>query len=145
MGFLAFKQAKKEDEDAIALLTQAKEALAKYYEKNAVAMGPMQGFVQEPKFDVSKDQAPEADFSGKGSAKGQAKGILSILTMIIQDLGGEIRVSTKDEETAQLAFEKALAAAEKLTETLEEKVVMLEGENGGWLLESIIQQHFLFD
>jgi hypothetical protein len=123
----AFLAAKKEDEDAIALLTQAKEALSQYFVKNEVKLGPMQGLLQEPEFEVSKDQAPDATFSGKGVRKGESKGIISILTNLIEDLGGEIRVSTKDEASAQLAFEKALAAAEKLTEELQDKVVVLEG------------------
>ena len=42
--------------------------------------------LQEPVFKVSADQAPDASFSGKGSHKGESKGIVSILTMIIEDL-----------------------------------------------------------
>merc|ERR1712151_531323 len=63
----AFKHAKKEDEQTVELLKQAREALTSYSKKNGIDMGPIQGSVagvflnQEPKFEVSKDQAPEAN------------------------------------------------------------------------------------
>merc|ERR1712151_1154437 len=65
----AFLAAKKDDQDAIALLEAARDALSKYYKKNKIEMGPIQGsvkgaLVQKP-FDVSEDQAPDATFSHK--------------------------------------------------------------------------------
>merc|ERR1712124_156483 len=39
----AYLQAKKDDEDAKALLEKAKEAMAAYYRKNGIKMGPIQG------------------------------------------------------------------------------------------------------
>jgi len=124
-----FLQAKKDDQDAIKLLVEARKFLKDYYEKNKIPLGKVQGgsLVQQgPEFEVPEDQAPEADFSGKGSRKNQAKGIVSIMTMIIEDLNDEIKNGMTAEEKAQLAFEKQLAAAEKLQEDLEKKVVTLE-------------------
>merc|ERR1719163_2171095 len=90
----AFLQAKKDDEGAIALLEEAKEALAKFYKKQGVDMGEIQGSVkllqQEPAFERSEDDAPDATFSHKGSRKGQSKNILSLLSYIIEDLHDEI-------------------------------------------------------
>merc|ERR1719453_2311532 len=87
----AFLEAKSDDEGAIELLEKAKAALAAYYEKNKTELGPIQGSVkgallQEPVFQVSEDQAPDATFSHMGSRKGGAKGIVSIITMVIEDL-----------------------------------------------------------
>merc|ERR1719476_635537 len=48
------------------------------------------------------------------------------MTMIIQDLEAEVANEVKAEEEAQLAFEEALAAAEKVLEELEAKKVNLE-------------------
>jgi hypothetical protein len=125
-----FQTAKKDDEDAIALLTQAKDALSSFYANHSIAMGPIQGsvklFGQEPAFDVSKDQAPEAKFSDKGSHKGQSKGIVSILTMIIEDLEDEVKNGVKDEVSSQTEYEKAMATAKKLREELRAKKVNLE-------------------
>lgn len=123
----AFLQAKQEDTDAISLLTEAKDVLSAYYVKHNVTMGPIQGFLQQgPVFEVSEDQAPDATFSNKAHRKGESKGIISILTMLIEDLGGEIQVLQRDEESAQLAFEEALHAAETLKIELEAKKISLE-------------------
>merc|ERR1719160_637938 len=127
----AFKSAKKDDEDAIALLEQAIEALSAYYKKNKIDMGPVQGSVkllQEPEFGVSKWQAPDATFSDKGKRKNESKGIVSILTMLKEDLEDEIKNGIKDEATAQMEYEKQMEAAKKLLETLHEKKVNLESD-----------------
>merc|ERR1719379_907870 len=119
-----FKVTKKDDEDAIALLQKAVEVLGEYYEKAGVDMGPVQGsskLLQEPEFAISDDQAPEATFKEKGHRKNQSKGIISILTMLIEDLESEIKNGIKDEVAAQAEFEKNVDAAKKLIETLEEK------------------------
>jgi len=65
-------------------------------------------------------------FSGKGHRKGQAKGVLAIISDIIEDLQGEISLGKKQEEVAQLEHEKQVAAAHALIESLEEKKVNLE-------------------
>merc|ERR1719486_1463200 len=107
----AFKTAKKEDEDAIALLEDATKALAKFYKKNGVELGKIQGgrsgegFLQEePVFERSEDDAPDATFSDKGSRKMQSKNILSILAYITEDLYDEIEAGKKDEEKSQLEY-----------------------------------------
>jgi len=124
-----FLKAKKEDQDAIALLAQARDVLAAYYKNNSIELGPVQGVSlsqQGPEFQVSEDQAPDATFSGKGKRKSESKGIISLLTMIMEDLRDEIRNGMKFEEIAQLEFEKQLAAAEKLKAELEAKKVNLD-------------------
>merc|ERR1719253_2346066 len=88
-------------------------------------MGPVQGSVkllQEPVFKVSADQAPDASFSGKGSHKGESKGIVSILTMIIEDLDDEIKNGMKSEEEAQVEYEGMRDAGLALKEELSIKV-----------------------
>merc|ERR1719407_139446 len=81
----AFVEAKSDDVDAIELLEKAKEALTAYYEKHKIPLGEVQGSVkglslaQEPEFEVSMDQAPDATFKHKGNRKNESKGIISIL------------------------------------------------------------------
>jgi len=132
----AFLDAKKEDQDAIDLLMAARDALSEYYKKHGIEMGPVQGSVKglaftqdeplEPEFDVSADQAPDAVFSHKGKRKNESKDIISILTMIIEDLNDEIKNGMKAEETAQLEYEAQMKAAEKLRAELDAKRVSLE-------------------
>merc|ERR1719359_2809673 len=70
-----FLNAKSDDEAAIELLSAAKDALTKFYKKNKVEMGEIQGstqgaaLLQAPTFEVSEDQAPDASFSDKGNRK----------------------------------------------------------------------------
>eukprot|EP00746_Dinoflagellata_sp_MGD_P013076 gnl/MRDRNA2_/MRDRNA2_128122_c0_seq1.p1 gnl/MRDRNA2_/MRDRNA2_128122_c0~~gnl/MRDRNA2_/MRDRNA2_128122_c0_seq1.p1 ORF type:complete len:711 (-),score=215.78 gnl/MRDRNA2_/MRDRNA2_128122_c0_seq1:88-2220(-) len=116
-----FLAAKKDDEMAIKLLTKTVEVLSSYYKKEKIEMGPIQGsmkLLQEPEFSISKDQAPDATFSDKGKRKNESKGILSILTMIIEDLQAEIKNGIQNEISTQAEFEKQLAAAKKLVEDL---------------------------
>merc|ERR1719245_1917299 len=107
----AFHSAKDDDQAAIKLLEAARDALSKYYKKNKIEMGPIQGSVkllQKP-FDVYEEQAPDATFSHKGSRKNESKGVLQLMTMLIEDLQDEIKNETKDEETTQLNYESEMA------------------------------------
>merc|ERR1719375_2082336 len=124
-----FQQAKSDDEGAIALLEKTVEVLSAYYKKNKIEMGPIQGSVklmQEPEFEVSQWQAPDATFSDKGKRKNQSKGIIQILTMLKEDLEDEIKNGIKDEVASQAEFEKAVATAKALIADLTEKKTNLE-------------------
>jgi len=126
-----FKQKKKEDQDSIKLLKAAMKALEKYYKDNDLDMGEIQGSVkgmslrQDPEFEVSKYQAPEAEFSDAGSRKDMSKGIVSIMTYIIEDQTDEIKNAMSAEEKAQLQYEDAMSAAKKLKMDLFEKKMKL--------------------
>jgi chromosome segregation ATPase len=127
----AYLQAKQDDEDALKLLDKAREVFAKFYEKNGVKMGPIQGSVkllqEEPVFERSEDDAPDATFTSKGNNKNKSKGILSLFDYIIEDLHDELSNEKKSEAKSQSEFEEELDTAEKLVEDLEEKKVTLEG------------------
>merc|ERR1719414_2607088 len=128
----AFLDAKSEDQDAIGLLLQARQALSSYYSNHSIELGPIQGAVkglalaQQPDFDVSADLSPDTVFSGKGKRKNEAKGIVQVLTTIIEDLNDEIKNGMKAEEEAQLEYEGQMEAARKLREELVAKKVSLE-------------------
>merc|ERR1719240_2341770 len=129
----AFLQAKEDDENAIELLTQAIGHLSSYMDANAVDMGPLQsgrqagiGFIQtakEPEFAVSEDQAPEAAFAGKDDNKQESKGIVSILTMLKEDLQDEMTNGIKADEASEEAYQTAKAAGEKLVVQLTDKKI----------------------
>jgi len=128
-----FLKSKEDDQKVIKLLAKARAVLVKYYQKNDVDIGPIQAgakdlaFEQEdPEFAISEDQAPEAVFSNKGKRKNETKGIVSIMTMLIEDVADEIKNAMKAEEEAQLAYEEQMATAQKLKESLVTKKVNLE-------------------
>jgi len=73
-----------------------------------------------------KDVAPDATFSGKGSRNNQSKGIVSLLTQLMEDLNQGIKDQVRAEGQAQLDYEKAKAAAEKLLEDQNAEKVRLE-------------------
>jgi hypothetical protein len=126
----AYLEAKKDDEDAIALLEKAKAALRKYYKKSDIKLGPVQGSVkllqEDPEFAISEDQAPDATFSHKGSRKLESKDIVSLMTYIIEDLQDELAEEKEIEAKAQAEYEAEMAAAQKLVDDLTAKKVHLE-------------------
>jgi len=125
----AFLQAKKDDEAAVDVLTQAKEAMEAFYKKNGIEMGPSEGlrFLQEPEFARSEDDAPDASFTKKGSNKNASKNILSLMEYIIEDLNDEIANGKKTEATSLTEFVEEKTTAETLVSDLEAKVVTLKG------------------
>merc|ERR1719460_3167654 len=127
----AYLQAKKDDEDAKDLLEKAKEAFTKFYKEQGVKMGPIQGSVkllqEEPAFERSADDAPDATFTKKGNNKVQGKGIVSLFDYIIEDLEDELANEKKAEAKSQEEYEAEMATAQKLVDDLEEKKVTLEG------------------
>jgi len=103
-----FKEAKKDDEDAIELITGARDALAKFYKENALL------------------QAPEFKMSSKGKRKNEASGIVGLMDILIEDLETEIKNGKKDEEEGQLEFEKNVKAAKTLIKELTKKQTNLK-------------------
>lgn len=114
-----FLAGKTDDEKAILLLEQARDALSQYFTKNNIKLDLLQ--------DTPSDTPPETTFSGKGSRKTESKGIISLLNVVIEDLRKEISSSVKAEEAAQLDYEKTSSAAATLVDQLNGKITNLEG------------------
>jgi len=117
----AYNQAKKDDEDAVRVLNLAKNAFVEYYKKNGIKM------LQEPVFERSEDDAPDASFSSKGNNKNASKNIVSLMSYIIEDAVDELANSKKAEEKSMAEFEEEKATADQLVSDLSDKVVTLEG------------------
>jgi len=131
-----FIQAKQNDQNAIELLVKVRDTLSKYYHQNTTGFGTVQGAVKgaaltqkrdEPEFKVSEFEAPDATFSKSTHRIGEAKGVVSLLTMVIEDLNDEIANDMKSEEAAQLAYEEQMHVARVLIAQNEAKIVFLEG------------------
>merc|ERR1719321_1307135 len=126
----AFESAKSDDEGAVKLLAAAIESMTAFYKNNKIDQGEIQGaaqaLLQEPVFEVSADQAPDATFTSAGKSGGESKGIVSIMTMIKEDLEDEISNGVKDEGETQAKFEEQLGEANTLLEELKAKKTNLE-------------------
>merc|ERR1719428_2461060 len=79
-----------------------------------------------PTFEVSPDRAPDASFSSAGKSSGESKGIVSIMTMIKEDLDDEVANGVKTEEETQAKFEEQMGEANKLLDDLKAKKTNLE-------------------
>eukprot|EP00971_Amphidinium_carterae_P154091 3055789-Amphidinium_carterae.1 len=124
-AYLADKQ---DDNDAIALLQQAKAAFVKYYEEQGIDIGvakPTSLLAQAPT-PAFVFQEPELEFSRAGSRKVESGGIVKLMQVIIEDLEEELRTSASEEAAAQLAYEKSMEAAMKLEAQLNTTKINLE-------------------
>merc|ERR1719156_174780 len=90
--------------------------------------GAAQGLLQEgqPTFERSADDAPDASFTSAGKSSGESKGIVSIMTMIKEDLEDEIANGVKEEAETQTKFEEQLGEANTLLDELRAKKTNLE-------------------
>jgi len=137
----AFLQAKSDDQDAIVLLQQAQTALGSFYAKHSdtdlgVSLVPvpapgaafLQAGAPAPRDYIGEvsEHAPDATFSDQGHRGGEAKGIVQLLQMIIEDLQEEISTGIRLEGIAQLDHEKAFWAAYNLQSELQRKQVNLK-------------------
>jgi len=113
----AFHSAKEDDEKAIALLEDAISALSAYGENNALLQVPTKHALahagkKQPEFEVSPDQAPDATFSEGDKHKDASQGIVSLLTMIKENLENEIALGTKSEAKATEEYDALKASAD---------------------------------
>jgi hypothetical protein len=116
-----YEQAKKDDEGAVALLKNAIAALGSFYKNNPAEAELM----QQPVFERG-EMAPDATFSSAGKSRGESKGILSIMTMLKEDLEDEITNAVKNEKENQFYFERSIREAHTLLKELREKKSSLE-------------------
>merc|ERR1719428_861512 len=122
-----YEQAKSDDEGAVKLLGMAIDALGSFAKNNPAAAALLQAHMDGPDFAVSPDQAPDATFSSASKRSGQSGGIVSIMTMLKEDLEDEISNGVKNEMENQMYFEKSHKSAHALLKELKEKKVNLEG------------------
>merc|ERR1719156_973 len=97
--------------------------MSAFYKNNKIEL--MQ---KQPTFERSADAAPDATFSSAGKSGGESKGILSIMTMLKEDLEDEITNGVKMEKEDQFYFERSVKAAHQLLAELKDKKETLEGQ-----------------
>merc|ERR1719321_2155637 len=94
------------------------DAMSAFYKNNNVDVGFLQ---KQPVFERSPDAAPDASFSSAGKSGGESKGIISLMTMLKEDLEDEITNGVEMEKENQFYHERAVKAAHALLKELAEK------------------------
>merc|ERR1719160_1508830 len=118
----AFTTAKDDDLKAIDLLGQAIEALSAYGANNALLQ---RGVKKQPEFEVSADQAPDAEFSDKDKNSGAQSGIIQLLTQIKENLENEVGLGDKSEAKATEEYEALRASADEQEAAYDRELVAL--------------------
>jgi len=124
-----FKQALKDDVLAVQLLKQAIVLLSKFYKKNKIPMAffsskeepekeePPKG-EGPPMYTYDPDKAPETSWSGSYGGRGsENRGVMSIITMLMEDTQNEMKVARKAEADAQKRFEEAMDSSGEVLES----------------------------
>jgi len=98
-----FKQALKDDADAVGLLSEAITALTKFYKDNKISLVQSK---KAPEYADDPDKAPETSFDdGKyGGRKSESGGVVAILEMLKEDLQKEMTTGKADEAAAQESY-----------------------------------------
>jgi len=93
-----FKDALKDDADAVGVLAEAQEALSEFYRNNPALV---------QKEDPKDEQRPSTNWEG-GDYKGRRKestGVLAILALLKEDIEKEMKVSREEEAASQIKYE----------------------------------------
>merc|ERR1719326_2328527 len=122
----AFRQALKDDTDAVSLLKQALVALSKFYTRNKI---PVPQLIQKaPEYADDPDKAPETNFAPADSRKSESGGIIAILEMLVEDTEKEIKEGRADDADAQEKYLKQNGALQNTLDSQEETKVNTETE-----------------
>jgi len=105
-----FRQALKDDTQAVELLSQALVALTEFYRKNKIEM--LQKEDPEKEYTINQDEMPKTswqDGAGAGAYEGRksdSQPIISMISSIKADLENEMKVAREEDATAQTDYEK---------------------------------------
>jgi hypothetical protein len=123
----AFKQAMKDDADAVMLIGKAIEALNGFYNPKML--------MQQPEYTTNPDTAPEAEFSSNEGRKSEGGGVIAILSMIKEDIEKEMKTTRADEAEDLAAYKKLYKDSAASMKALETKKVSLGQDIAGKMKE----------
>jgi septal ring factor EnvC (AmiA/AmiB activator) len=115
-----YEIAKADDESAVKVMSSAIDALSAFYKNNPASL-----LQKQPVFDRG-EKAPDGTFTAASKSSGEAGGILSIMTMIKEDLEDEITNAVKAEKENQMYHERTVAELKRLLAELYEKKTNLQ-------------------
>jgi hypothetical protein len=128
--YAAHVQSLKDDDAAIGIVNQAIQSLSAFYEKNKIelSMAQRKQEPESPEYTVDQDKAPETNFEdGKYEGrKGDTGGIVSILSMVVEDMKNEMATARKDDAIAQEEYEKDKASMNAMLKAQEDRKVATE-------------------
>jgi len=124
-----FREALKDDTDAVALIAQAIDSLTAFYTNNKIPLGLL-AKKKAPEYKSDPDVAPETPGMDKpyGGAKSESTGIIAILNMLKEDLEKEIAEAKKAEEAAAADYAQNRQAAQATLNAQEKKKTELMGQ-----------------
>jgi phage shock protein A len=119
-----FRQALKDDTDAIELMNQAIASLTKFYKDNNLPLA----LAQAPEYAKDPDKAPAVFEGDYGGRKSESTGILAILGMLVEDAQKEIAEGRDDDADAQAKYEKQNGALQETLDAQDETKATVEKE-----------------
>merc|ERR1719375_1797410 len=123
----AFVKALDEDLKAKALLEKALEALSAFYTQNKIPLELVQKKAKQPEYSVDSDKAPETSFgSSYGGRKSEGGGIVTILSMLVEDTEKEIAQGRAEEAEAQKEYEEERDSAQAMKDSIIDTKVKCE-------------------
>merc|ERR1740138_174716 len=129
--YAAHVQSLKDDDAAIGIVNEAIQAISAFYEKNKIELSMAQKRKEdpeEPEYTVDQDKAPELAFKD-GKYEGRKEdtgGIVSILSMIVEDMTNEMATARKDDAIAQEEYETDKKSMEDMLKAQEDRKVATE-------------------
>jgi len=124
-----FRQALKDDADAVDLLGQAIVALEEFYKRNKMDVPQLiQKQAPESKYSEDPDKAPETSWKGGdyGGRKSETGGIIAILEMLREDVQKEMKEGRADDAAAQEKYLKQNGALQETLDAQEESKASTE-------------------
>jgi len=121
-----FRQALKDDTEAVQLLDAAIVALNEFYKRNKLE-APAFAQKEEPEYTVDQDKMPETVWDGEGAdyagRKDTSTPVITLIAAIKEDLIKEMKVAREEEATTQKEYATQTAAmTDSLNAQIESKV-----------------------
>lgn len=129
-GASAYGVAKKDDDDAVALITQARTVLQRFY----TGLVQTANVRRQPATSAAGEAPPPPPSTwdgGYGGKSGESNGIISILTVILEDVQKDIAKATTAEENAIKDYTDLKAGLEKDVLDLQNLISTLQGTKSG--------------
>jgi len=125
----AFANALKADAEAVDVLNQAIVSLTAFYKKFKIPMTLVQE--QPLQYSLDPDKAPELAWQGQDRYTGRKalnRGIVSILSMLVEDYTNEMKISRSGDAKAQEGFEAERQVMNNMLHTQKESYVDAQQE-----------------
>merc|ERR1719182_844319 len=120
-----FDEAKATDEAAVALIGKAKDALAKFYTDNNLALAQLKARQPVVVAGEAPPPPPTTWSEPYGGAKGENNGITSIMEMVMNDIAKDITTATTVEETAIADYNSFMSETKAQIEKIDSDVTDL--------------------